>query len=63
MGMKSLVDPKEPPKTPAGGAVEPPISATTIVGLAIGLGVIIALAGGGDGDDDTPATATATGTN
>ena len=62
MAVPPLVDPKEPPRTPAGGAVEPPISTTAVVGLAIGLGVILALVGGDD-DDDRPATATATGTN
>ena len=56
----AVVDPAEPPATPAGGAPEAGIGVAGAVGIAIGIGVLVAIAGGGG--DGTTAT-TATGTN
>ena len=56
----AVVDPAEPPKTPAGGAPEAGIGVGGAVGIAIGVGVIIAIAAGDDGDDGTTTTTTTT---
>jgi len=61
----AVVDPAEPPATPAGGAPEAGIGVAGAVGIAIGIGIIAAIAGGDDGDGVAPggtSTATSTGT-
>lgn len=52
----AVVDPNEPPATPAGGAPEAGIGVTGAVGIAIGIGVIIAIAAGGGSDSGTSTT-------
>lgn len=60
----AVVDPAEPPATPAGGAPEAGIGVAGAAGIAIGIGVIAAIASGGDDNGGgATATATATGTN
>ena len=55
----AVVDPNEPPATPAGGTPTAGITAGTVIGAAILVGALAALAGG-DGDDvQIPATGTA----
>jgi hypothetical protein len=56
----AVVDPKEPPATPAGGAPEAGIGTAGAVGIAIGIGVIAAIAS--DDDDGAAVTGTGTGT-
>jgi hypothetical protein len=51
----AVVDPAEPPATPAGGAPETGISAGAAVGIAVIIGVIVAIAAGGGGDDNNNA--------
>jgi hypothetical protein len=55
----AVVDPAEPPATPAGGAPEAGIGVAGAVGIAIGIGVIAAIASGG-GDDGGGTTTTTT---
>jgi hypothetical protein len=57
----AVVDPAEPPATPAGGNPEGGINTATAVGIAIGIGVIVAIAGGGG--NGTSGTSGTTGTN
>ena len=57
----AIVDPKEPPATPAGGKPEAGIGVAGAIGIAIAIGVIIAIASDDD-DDGVTTTATATGT-
>ena len=58
----AMVDPAEPPKTPAGGAPQAGLTAAQIAGIAIGAIVLIAVVAGDDDDNGTTSTATATGT-
>lgn len=58
-----LVDPAEPPATPAGGNPAGPIDTATAVGVAVGLGVIIAVAAGGGNDNGTTGTSGTSGTS
>jgi len=58
----AVVDPAEPPKTPAGGAPEAGLTTGQLVGGAILVGVIVAVAAGDDGDGVAAGTATSTGT-
>lgn len=61
MTQGAVVDPAEPPVTPAGGAPEAGIGVVGAVGVAIGIGLIVAIAGGDD-DDAIAGTGTGTGT-
>jgi len=56
----AVVDPAEPPATPAGGAPQAGIGVAGAVGIAIGVGVIVAIAAGGDDDSTTTTTTTTT---
>lgn len=56
----AVVDPAEPPVTPAGGAPEAGIGVAGAVGIAVGIGVIAAIAAGNDDDNGTSATTTTT---
>jgi len=58
----SVLDPNEPPATPAGGTPTASITAGTVIGAAILVGALAALTGGGGADVQVPATGT-TGTN
>jgi hypothetical protein len=60
MAQGAVVDPAEPPATPAGGAPQAGIGVAGAVGIAVGIAVIVAIAG--DDDDAVTATATATAT-
>ena len=57
----AVVDPAEPPATPAGGSPEAGIGVAGAVGIAIAVGVLVAIAGGGD-DNGTTGTTGTTGT-
>jgi hypothetical protein len=57
----AVVDPAEPPATPAGGAPEAGLTAGAVVGGAILVGIIVAVAGGDDGDG-VASTASGSGT-
>jgi hypothetical protein len=59
----AVVDPTEPPSTPAGGAPEAGITAAQGAGIAITIAVIAAIAGGGGGDNNTTTTTTTTTTS
>jgi hypothetical protein len=55
----AMVDPAEPPATPAGGKPETGITAGAVVGAAIVVAVVVAIANGDD-DDATSTTTTTT---
>jgi Spy/CpxP family protein refolding chaperone len=59
----AVVDPTEPPATPAGGAPEAGIGTATVVGAAITIAVIVAIAGGGGNDNTTTTTSNSNSTN
>jgi hypothetical protein len=54
----AVVDPAEPPATPAGGAPEAGITVAQGAGIAITIAVIAAIAGGGGNDNGTTTTTT-----
>jgi ribonuclease PH len=56
----AVVDPTEPPATPAGGAPEAGITVAQGAGIAITIAVIAAIAGGGGNDSGTTTTTTST---
>jgi len=58
MSQAAVVDPKEPPTTPAGGRPEAGIGVAGAVGIAIAVGVIIAIASDDSDDAITATTAT-----
>jgi hypothetical protein len=55
LAQAAVVDPAEPPATPAGGRPEAGIGVAGAVGIAVVVGVIIAVAAG---DDDNTTTTT-----
>ena len=57
----AMVDPAEPPKTPAGGAPETGLTGGYVAGIAIVAAVIIAMVTDDD-DDAAPSGTTGTGT-
>ena len=56
----AVVDPAEPPATPAGGAPQAGIGVAGAVGIAIAIGVLVAVAAGEDDDNTTTTTTTTT---
>jgi len=58
LSQAAVVDPKEPPTTPAGGKPEAGIGVAGAVGIAIAVGVIIAIATDDDDNGTTATTAT-----
>jgi hypothetical protein len=54
----AVVDPTEPPATPAGGAPEAGITVAQGAGIAITIAVIAAIVGGGGNDNGTTTSTT-----
>lgn len=54
----AVVDPAEPPQTPAGGAPEAGLTAGTVVGAGIVIGLAVAIGASDDDDTVTPAAGT-----